>query len=172
MRVRGESPLCAEASRLPGCSPKGLRENVAWDNKNPDEWTAPKHRVSVTSLDGSSTHTVEVPEDRYILFEAEAQGYEIPYSCRMGCCTSCAVKVSKGSIWHPEGLGLSQTLRNEGYALLCVGMPMEEVECQLQDEDEVYMKQFGYAFAELATDKNSPAVQRDDIALEWANCDE
>lgn len=161
-----------DASRLPGASANTLDENEAWDGRNTSELPSPCHSVTIHSIDGTQTHTVEVPEDRYILFQAEKEGSFLPYSCRHGCCTSCAVKVSKGHISHPEGLGMSATMRNAGYALLCVGMPDEDVECQLQDEDEVYMKQFGEAFEELATDANAPSVERDDIAAEWLNLDE
>lgn len=38
---------------------------------------------------------VQIPEDRYILWEAEDQGLELPHACRMGCCTACAVKVTE-----------------------------------------------------------------------------
>merc|ERR1712178_429557 len=62
------------------------------------------------------TITLKVPEDRYILFEAEDQGYELPYACRMGCCTACAVKVKSGSMKQTHLLGMSQALQKEGYA--------------------------------------------------------
>ncbi len=35
---------------------------------------------------------------RYILWEAEDKGLELPYACRMGCCTACAVKVLQGEV--------------------------------------------------------------------------
>jgi ferredoxin len=161
-----------DASRLPGASANTLDENRAWDGRDSSELPSPCHTVTIHSIDGWQTHTIEVPEDRYILFQAEKEGSFLPYACRHGCCTSCAVKIQRGNIHYPEGLGMSATMRDEGYALLCVGMPDGDVECQLQDEDEVYMKQFGEAFEELATDANAPSVERDDIAVEWLNLDE
>lgn len=63
---------------------------------------------------------------RYILWEAEDKGLELPYACRMGCCTACAVRVKEGSVYQPEALGISQELRDEGYALMCVGFPTSD----------------------------------------------
>lgn len=39
---------------------------------------------------------------RYVLWEAEDQGLELPYACRMGCCTACAVKVVEGELYQPQ----------------------------------------------------------------------
>lgn len=50
---------------------------------------------------------------RYILWAAEEQGYELPYACRLGCCTSCTVKVKEGEMFQPHSLGLSKSLRDQ-----------------------------------------------------------
>lgn len=109
---------------------------------------------------------------RYVLWEAEDAGLELPFACRMGCCTACAVKVQSGSVWQPEALGLSKGLKEKGYALMCVGYPLEDTVLQTVEEDEMYETQFGKPFAELAVDKNSIFVERDDFALELAEMDE
>jgi ferredoxin len=116
--------------------------------------------------------TVSSPQDRYVLFEAEDQGFTLPNACRMGCCTACAVKVLSGSLTQPQALGLSSGLRRQGYALLCVAYAQSDCVVELQDPDEVYEMQFGEAFAALATDPNAPSILRDDLALEIAAGDE
>lgn len=73
-------------------------------------------------------------------------GADVPASCRNGCCTTCAVKLNKGSVKQREALGLLKELRDEGYALLCVSYPQSDIECTLQAKDEVYVKQFGSSF--------------------------
>lgn len=50
---------------------------------------------------------------RYILFAAEEEGLELPYACRLGCCTSCTVKVKEGEMYQPQSLGLSKSLREQ-----------------------------------------------------------
>lgn len=123
--------------------------------------------------DGEGVFTVRSAADRYVLFEAEEQGFVLPSACRMGCCTACAVRVKSGALSQPQALGLSAGLRREGYALLCVAFADQgDVSCELQDPDEVYEMQFGDAFAALATDKNAPSILRDDLALEIAAGDE
>jgi ferredoxin len=92
-------------------------------------------------------YTLQVPDDRYILHSAENQGVELPFSCRNGACTTCAVRVISGDIYQPEAVGLSLELRRQGYALLCVSYARSDIEVETQDEDEVYELQFGRYFA-------------------------
>ncbi|MCP9839480.1 2Fe-2S iron-sulfur cluster binding domain-containing protein [Synechococcus sp. J7-Johnson] len=89
---------------------------------------------------------LEVPEGEYILRSFEAQGQPLPFSCRNGCCTTCAVRVIAGEIDQQEALGLSQDLRRQGYGLLCVARATGPLEVETQDEDEVYELQFGRYF--------------------------
>lgn len=93
-------------------------------------------------------HQVRVREGQYILQAAEAQGVELPYSCRNGACTACAVRVRQGAVWQPEAMGLSADLKRQGYALLCVCYPRSQLEVETQDEDEVYELQFGRYFGQ------------------------
>ncbi len=89
---------------------------------------------------------LDVPEGEYILRSFERQGEPLPFSCRNGCCTSCAVRVISGEIDHREALGLSRELRGKGYGLLCVARAIGPLEVETQDEDEVYEQQFGRHF--------------------------
>lgn len=50
---------------------------------------------------------------RYILWAAEEEGYDLPYACRLGCCTACTVKVKEGEVYQPHSLGLSKNLRDQ-----------------------------------------------------------
>ena len=88
----------------------------------------------------------EVPEGEYILQALEQQGKVLPFSCRNGCCTTCAVRIRSGVLDHREALGLSKPLREKGYGLLCVARAVADVEVETQDEDEVYEQQFGRYF--------------------------
>jgi ferredoxin len=92
------------------------------------------------------TIRLDVPEGDYILRSFEAQGQPLPFSCRNGCCTACAVRVINGEIDQRESLGLSKDLRGKGYGLLCVARALGPLEVETQDEDEVYDLQFGRFF--------------------------
>ena len=105
------------------------------------------YKVTVKDRAKGVTHTLEVPDDRYILHSFERQGVELPFSCRNGACTTCAVRVIKGEIAQPEAVGLSPDLQKKGYALLCVSYARSDLEVETQDEDEVYELQFGRYFA-------------------------
>lgn len=104
------------------------------------------HRVLIHHCQTQQDYTVIVDDDRYVLHQAEEQGYELPFSCRNGACTACAVKVLAGEIYQPEAMGLSPALQEQGYALLCVSYARSDLEVETQEEDEVYELQFGRYF--------------------------
>uniref|UniRef100_A0A7I4BE04 2Fe-2S ferredoxin-type domain-containing protein n=1 Tax=Physcomitrium patens TaxID=3218 RepID=A0A7I4BE04_PHYPA len=123
----------------------------AVDGDDEGEWEEiPVHRVTVRDRQKGVTHSFWVPEDRYILQTGEEQQIDLPFSCRHGCCTACAVRVKSGQLYQPQALGISAELREKGYGLLCVGYPLSDIEVETQDEDE----------------------DRDDFALELAVADE
>ncbi|MDJ0593430.1 MAG: 2Fe-2S iron-sulfur cluster-binding protein [Pleurocapsa sp. MO_226.B13] len=105
------------------------------------------HLVKVRDRTTGKEHIVEVPEDQYILQTAEKQDVNLPFLCRNGACTSCAVKIISGKLDQPEAMGLSPKLKDRGYALLCVSYPRSDLEVETQAEDEVYQMQFGRYFA-------------------------
>lgn len=108
----------------------------------------------------------------YVLWEAEDQGLILPYACRMGCCTACAVRVVSGTLSQPEALGVAAELRARGFALMCVAYATSDAVLEVAAEDEVYDVQFGSQFELAATNPDGAAVMRDDFALEIANMDE
>lgn len=107
---------------------------------------ADAYNIRIHHRQKDRSYTVQVPADRYVLQTAENQGAELPFSCRNGACTTCAVRVLSGQVEQPEAMGLSPDLRAQGYALLCVSYARSDLEVETQDEDEVYELQFGRYF--------------------------
>ena len=108
--------------------------------------TPPVYTVRIYHRQADRHYTFQIPADRYILETAEEQTGELPFACRNGACTTCAVKLISGEIHQPEAMGLSTPLQQQGYALLCIGYPRSDIEAETQDEDEVYDLQFGRYF--------------------------
>ncbi|MBF2029363.1 MAG: 2Fe-2S iron-sulfur cluster binding domain-containing protein [Oscillatoriales cyanobacterium C42_A2020_001] len=104
------------------------------------------YTVSIRDRRTNQIYTIQAPEDRYILHTAENQGADLPFACRNGACTTCAVRVLSGDLYQPEAMGLSPDLQRQGYALLCVSYARSDLEVETQDEDEVYELQFGRYF--------------------------
>ena len=107
---------------------------------------AQTYSIRIHDRQKNKSYTVQVPSDRYILQAAENQTADLPFACRNGACTTCAVRVLSGKLEQNEAMGLSPDLRKEGYALLCVSYPRSDLEVETQDEDEVYELQFGRYF--------------------------
>ncbi len=114
------------------------------------------HTIQIRDRRTNTLHTVQIPEDRYILQTAENQGVPLPFACRNGACTTCAVRVVSGEVYQPEAMGLSPDLQRQGYALLCVSYPRSDLKVETQDEDEVYELQFGRYFGKGKVKRRLP----------------
>eukprot|EP01041_Mallomonas_annulata_P009013 gene9013-18667_t len=117
---------------------------------NPD---AKKYQVKVISKKSGEEFTMMIPNDRYIYHYFEENNMELPVinrnrMCRQGCCTVCAVKVQEGKLKMEGPLGLLKEFRDKGYALTCCALPRSDLVLELQDEDEVYIQQWGESFAQ------------------------
>ena len=116
---------------------------------NPD---AKKYKVTIKSQKTGEEVTAMVPNDRYIYMYFEEQGIEIPVinkarMCRQGCCTICTAKLDEGSkVKMDAPLGLLKDFREDGYALTCCSLPRSDIVCVLQDEDEMYIRQWADGF--------------------------
>lgn len=84
-----------------------------------------KTRVVTIRYDGQE-YKVSVPPDKGILESALDQGIDLPYSCQSGLCTACRGKALSGKVKLDEEEGLSQSERQEGYVLTCVGHPLTD----------------------------------------------
>ena len=49
--------------------------------------------VTIKNKETGKVYREKVNSDEYILKEFEKKGFKLPFSCRNGCCTSCAVKI-------------------------------------------------------------------------------
>jgi ferredoxin len=114
------------------------------------------HTVRVHHRQKGIEFSFRVPDDRYILHSGENQGAALPFSCRNGACTTCAVRVLSGELYQPEAVGLSPELQRQGYALLCVSYARSDIEVETQDEDEVYELQFGRHFGKGKVKQSLP----------------
>ncbi len=90
-----------------------------------------------------TTQTITVDEKQTILEAAQAAGLDLPTSCSAGVCTTCAALITEGSVSQEDGMGVSQALQDQGYALLCVAYPTSDIKLETEKEDEVYQAQFG-----------------------------
>ena len=98
---------------------------------------------TITAEFEGTQHTFPCRSDQTVLAAAEAAGVPLPSSCCSGVCTTCAAKLTSGSVHQPDAMGVKAELREQGYALLCVSYPLSDLQLLAGQEDALYEVQFG-----------------------------
>ncbi len=88
-------------------------------------------------------HSFSCRSDQTVLSAAEAAGVMLPSSCCSGVCTTCAAKLTSGSVEQPDAMGVKEELRDAGFTLLCVAFPRSDLQVLAGQEDALYEAQFG-----------------------------
>ena len=94
------------------------------------------YNVTAIDVEGNSS-TFECEEDEYILDKMEEEGIDAPFSCKAGACSTCAAKITEGSVNQEDQSFLEEEQMDDGFVLTCVAYPTSDSVTLLAEQEEM-----------------------------------
>ncbi len=125
--------LCGPTPMMEAAHEALSARGVASNRIAEERFTSPESRGSAQGSDKTELVTiaqagrelgVQVEPGQTILEAALAANVDAPFSCAMGGCGACRVRLASGEVRMEEPNCLSRGEREQGYVLMCVGRPL------------------------------------------------
>ncbi|RLB53006.1 MAG: hypothetical protein DRJ42_13140 [Deltaproteobacteria bacterium] len=97
-----------------------------------DDVHFPDHEVTASIRDGDEVHEVVVAPGQTLLEAGLEAGAPMPFSCAMGGCATCLVKLVAGEVHLEEPNCLDPEEREDGYILTCITRPLTSCSIEIE----------------------------------------